>query len=48
VSTVIPGIRNKWQAEVNTGVSDLSPLADDLVDKLKLHGWNRAFWYSGK
>ena len=48
VSTVIPGIRNKWQAEVNTGVSDLAPLADDMVDKLRLHGWNRAFWYSGK
>ncbi len=48
VSTVIPGIRNKWQAEMNTGVSDLAPLTDDMVDKLRLHGWNRAFWYSGK
>ena len=46
VSTVIPGIRNKWQAEVNTAVSDLPPLAADLVDKLRKHGWNRAFWYS--
>jgi len=46
VSTVIPGIRNKWQAEVNTAVSDLPPLAPDLVDKLKNHGWNRAFWHA--
>ena len=48
VSTVIPGIRNKWQAQANTAVSDLSPLADDVVDKLRQHAWNRAFWYSGK
>jgi len=48
VSTVIPGIRNKWQAEANTAVSDLSPLGRDVVDKLRQHGWNRAFWYSGK
>jgi len=46
VSTVIPGIRNKWQAEVNTGVSDLPPLSDDLVAKLRTHAWNRAFWHS--
>nr|MBC8425092.1 aldo/keto reductase [bacterium] len=46
VSTVIPGIRNKWQAEVNTGVSDLPPLAPDLVAKLRQHGWNRAFWHA--
>ena len=47
VSTVIPGIRNKWQAEANTAVSDLPPLAPDIADKLRKHMWNRAFWYSG-
>ena len=46
VSTVIPGIRNKWQAEANTAVSDQPPLAPDLVDKLKQHAWNRAFWHA--
>jgi len=45
VRTGITGIRNKWQAEVNTGVSDLPPLPPDLVDTLKKHAWNRAFWY---
>jgi aryl-alcohol dehydrogenase-like predicted oxidoreductase len=48
VSTVIPGIRNKWQAEANTGVSDLPPLSGDVMERLRHHRWNRAFWYSGK
>ncbi len=47
VSTVIPGIRNTWQAEANTAVSDLPPLSDDLIKKLRQHQWNRAFWYGG-
>jgi len=46
VSTVIPGIRNKWQAEADIAVSDLPPLAPDLVGKLRKHLWNRAFWHS--
>jgi aryl-alcohol dehydrogenase-like predicted oxidoreductase len=48
VSTVIPGIRNVWQVEANVGVSDLPDLADDLIQKLRNHAWNRAFWYGGK
>jgi len=48
VSTVIPGIRNVIQAEANTAVSDLEPLSDDLLIKLRKHNWLRAFWYAGK
>ena len=48
VSTVIPGMRNLYQAEANTAVSDLPPLPDDLLIRLREHAWQRAFWYSGK
>lgn len=48
VSTVIPGIRNLYQAEANCAVSDLPVLSDDLLLRLRDHAWNRAFWYGGK
>lgn len=48
VSTVIPGIRNKYQAETNTSVSDLDELSDDLLVKMRKHNWLRGVWYSGK
>lgn len=48
VSTVIPGIRNVSQAEANCGVSDLPPLAPELLLKLRRHNWRRGIWYSGK
>lgn len=48
VSTVIPGIRNKSQAEMNTSVSDLANLQEEQLDKLRNHRWNRGFWYGGK
>jgi aryl-alcohol dehydrogenase-like predicted oxidoreductase len=48
VSTVIPGIRNVKQAEMNCAVSDLPPIPDDLEEKLWVHNWRRAFWYGGK
>jgi aryl-alcohol dehydrogenase-like predicted oxidoreductase len=48
VSTVIPGIRNKTQAEMNTKVSDLPDLTNEQVEKLRKHRWNRGFWYAGK
>lgn len=48
VSTVIPGIRNVWQAEENTKVSDLPDIEPSLMEKLRKHRWNRAFWYEGK
>lgn len=48
VSTVIPGIRNVRQAEMNCGVSDLPPISDVLEEKLRVHNWRKAFWYAGK
>jgi aryl-alcohol dehydrogenase-like predicted oxidoreductase len=48
VSVVIPGIRNIAQAEANIGVSDLPALDDALIQTLRGHAWNRAFWYGGK
>jgi aryl-alcohol dehydrogenase-like predicted oxidoreductase len=47
-STVIPGIRNVEQAEQNTAVSELPDLDEILLEKLREHAWNRAFWYGGK
>ncbi|MBZ0296694.1 MAG: aldo/keto reductase [Anaerolineae bacterium] len=48
VSTVIPGIRNVYQAEANTAVSDLPALTSETLEKLQEHNWLRAFWYGGK
>jgi aryl-alcohol dehydrogenase-like predicted oxidoreductase len=48
VSTVIPGIRNVRQAELNCAVSDQPPISDDLERRLRKHHWRRAFWYAGK
>ena len=47
VSTVIPGIRNVSQAEMNCVMSDEPELSEILYDQLKKHNWRRAFWYSG-
>ncbi|MDQ1486605.1 MAG: hypothetical protein QOJ62_2298 [Actinomycetota bacterium] len=35
VSTVIPGARNAEQARANAAAADLSPLGDDLLDRLR-------------
>jgi aryl-alcohol dehydrogenase-like predicted oxidoreductase len=48
VSTVIPGIRSVAQAEANCSVSDLAPMPEDLVLRLRRHAWRRALWYGGK
>jgi aryl-alcohol dehydrogenase-like predicted oxidoreductase len=48
VSTVIPGIRNRDQALQNTAASDLPPLSEDVLIRLREHAWNRGFWYGGK
>jgi aryl-alcohol dehydrogenase-like predicted oxidoreductase len=47
-STVIPGIRSVAQAEANTAVSDMPPLSEDLLLRLREHAWVRGFWYGGK
>jgi len=36
------------QAEANCGVSDLPPMPEELVRRLRKHAWLRAFWYGGK
>jgi aryl-alcohol dehydrogenase-like predicted oxidoreductase len=48
VSTVIPGIRNREQALMNTEVASLPDLHDEILVRLREHAWNRAFWYGGK
>jgi aryl-alcohol dehydrogenase-like predicted oxidoreductase len=48
VSTVIPGIRNRDQALQNTAASELPPLSEDFLHRIRDHAWNRANWYSGK
>jgi len=48
VSTVIPGIRNRQQAIMNTSVSELPGLTEDTLYRLREHTWNRGFWYGGK
>ena len=48
VSTVIPGIRNVWQAEANCRVGSLPPMSDGQEALLRKHYWRRSFWYSGK
>ena len=48
VSTVIPGIRNVRQAELNCAVGDEPSLSDELEVELRKHFWRRPFWYSGK
>ena len=48
VSTVIPGIRNVAQAEANTAASEIAPLSDAVMLKLREHNWQRGFWNGGK
>lgn len=48
VSTVIPGIRNVRQANLNCAASDQPPLSDELLAELRTLYWRRAFWYGGK
>jgi aryl-alcohol dehydrogenase-like predicted oxidoreductase len=44
VSTVIPGMRNVRQAELNTAVSDGVFLGADELENLKALNWKREFW----
>jgi aryl-alcohol dehydrogenase-like predicted oxidoreductase len=48
VSTVIPGIRNQRQAELNLSVSGKPDLPQSLLVELRKHHWLRGVWYSGK
>jgi aryl-alcohol dehydrogenase-like predicted oxidoreductase len=48
VSTVIPGMRNERQAELNCGVGRQAGLSEELEMKLRGHAWARGNWYGGK
>ncbi len=48
VSTVIPGMRNTHQVELNTAVADQPPMSDEVERRLRAHGWRRGNWYGGK
>jgi aryl-alcohol dehydrogenase-like predicted oxidoreductase len=48
VSTVIPGMRNPDQVNLNCAVSALPPMAPETVAKLQKHNWRRGIWYPGK
>lgn len=48
VSTVIAGMRNQAQAEMNTRTAQLRDLPDALIQRLHRHNWLRGVWYSGK
>jgi aryl-alcohol dehydrogenase-like predicted oxidoreductase len=45
VSSVIAGIRNVEQAQLNAAVSDLPPLPEPLLLALRRHNWLRGVWY---
>jgi aryl-alcohol dehydrogenase-like predicted oxidoreductase len=45
VSTVIPGIRNVKQAEMNTAVSDGIRLDANELEELKQFYWRKDFWH---
>jgi aryl-alcohol dehydrogenase-like predicted oxidoreductase len=46
VSTVIAGMRSVHQVEMNTKVSDLEPLSDDIKVALRKYNWLKTFWHS--
>ncbi len=45
VNTVIAGIRNEKQAELNTAVPDLPEIDEALMKKLQRHNWHRGNWH---
>ena len=45
ISTVIPGMRNVNYVLENTAVSDMPPLPENILLKLRKHNWLRAYWY---
>jgi len=48
VSTVIPGIRNATQAQLNAAACAKPDLPESLLIRLRRHNWLRGVWYSGK
>jgi len=48
ISSVIAGMRNVEQVEMNTRTSQLRDLPDGLLQQLHRHNWLRGVWYGGK
>jgi aryl-alcohol dehydrogenase-like predicted oxidoreductase len=48
VSTVIPGMRNTDQVNLNCATTSLPGLQPELIQKLRQHIWRRGVWYNGK
>jgi aryl-alcohol dehydrogenase-like predicted oxidoreductase len=48
VSTVITGIRDERQAQLNAETAELPDMPDELVSRLQAHAWNKGFWHAGK
>ncbi len=48
VRTVIPGMRNRRQAELNASISGHRDLSEAELVRLRRHQWRRTFWYMGK
>ena len=44
VSSVIPGMRTRRHAEMNSALADLPPLSDATMAVLKRHAWNRNYY----
>ena len=40
IDTVIPGMRNAWEAREDTSISDLPPLSEEFISKLRNHYWH--------
>ncbi len=45
ISTVIPGMRKIEYVLENTAVSDMPPLSQVIIERLRKHNWLRAYWY---
>ncbi len=45
-STVIAGMRNVRQVQINTKVSDQDPLSDAIKIALRKYNWLKTFWHS--
>jgi len=48
VSLTIPGMRNVRQVDDDVAVSGMKDIPEEMLTRLRLHNWRRAFWYEGR
>lgn len=48
VSSVVVGMRNTDQVEMNVRTASLQDLSEEACTSLRRHHWNRGIWYAGK